>query len=483
MTSFFDTGEESNKSLIGELFGDNKKRSRTTFDDLLSSITSNTDQEKLTTKNDVSKQKQALQSIDSTLSLFSQTRKNPLNKDFIKGSEKNTGTESSDILNSLFQTSKTTKSVNFASPFNDTELTNKNDTKKNLSSGGYKGSSLNNKDVDDEHVQILEQTISSLKKEISSLKYEVRSSQDEAEEWKIMYENLQKKYTKDIGNLKESHEQELENLKEEHKKELKHQIEVIEKEAQIKALKANDNEQFNELKNQLEKASFTVNTLKDELNFVTDTFKEYQEQTRHILKEQLELQQEQFGEEAKNRIVEKKDIDRLHQNLKIIYEEQKNLIKIERSRLEEDRRKLKTDINYFQRSKLEILDKIEKQKIELERLKTNFLTKQHDLLIRVMNERAFIEEENQKFQMQKSMDITRIRSEAETLEKYAREIDNARIFLEDARAKYEQKNQKLNEIEKILLTECVKLEKIKIKIDDSYNDDMNSLQNIEDNFF
>lgn len=196
----------------------------------------------MTTKNDVSKQKQALQSSDSTLSLFSQTRKNPLNKDFIKGSEKNTGAESSNILNSLFQTSKTTKSVNFASPFNDTELTNKNDSKRNLSSGGYKGSSLNNKDVDDEHVQMLEQTISSLKKEISSLKYEVRSSQDEAEEWKIMYENLQKKYTKDIGNLKESHEQELENLNEEHKKELKHQIEVIEKEAQIKALKANDNE-------------------------------------------------------------------------------------------------------------------------------------------------------------------------------------------------------------------------------------------------
>ncbi|CEF60702.1 Hypothetical protein SRAE_X000243500 [Strongyloides ratti] len=489
MTSFFDTGEESSKSLIGELFGDNKKRSRTTFDDLLSNITSNNDHEKILTKGGITNQKQAFQNNDSNLSVSSQTRKNLTNKDILTESEKSTSKDSSGTLNDLFQTSKTksdrvTKSVNFANNFfdnNSSNISNKNVTNKSILNNNK--STLNVQDINDEHVQMLEQTISLLKKEISSLKYDASSTQDEVEEWKTMYEKLQKKYTKDINDLKESHQKQLIEIDIERKKELKHQIEVIEKEAQIKALKEADNENFIELKNQLEKAFSTIDTLKNELNFVTDSFKEYQEQTRNIFKEQLELQQEQYEEEAKNRITEKQDIEHLHQNLKFIYEEQKNLLKIERSRLEEDRRKLKIDIEHFQKSKLEILDKIEYQKIELERLKTNFLTKQHDLLVRVMNERSYIEEENQKFQMQKSMDISRIRSEAETLEKYAREIENARMFLEDARIKYEQKNQKLNEIEKILLTECVKLEKIKIKMNGSYEDEFSTIEHLDDDFF
>uniref|UniRef100_A0A0K0EL91 TACC_C domain-containing protein n=1 Tax=Strongyloides stercoralis TaxID=6248 RepID=A0A0K0EL91_STRER len=489
MTSFFDVEEGSNKSLIGELFGDNKKRSKTTFDDLLSNISSNNDQEKSLAKGGITNQKQAFQSSDLNLSLPSQTRKNPINKDLLTGLERNAGTESSDTLDELFQTNKiksnkSTKSVNFANAlFNNSSSNVSNTIATNKPILNNNKSISSTQDINDEHVKMLEQTISLLKKEISSLKYDIRSTQDEAEEWKTMYEKLQKKYTKDINDLKESHEHQLEEINIEHKKELKHQIEVIEKEAQIKAIKETDNEHFNELKKQLEKAFFTIDTLKNELNFVTDSFKEYQENTRNIFKEQLELQQEQFGEEAKIRTTEKQDIEHLYRNLKIIYEEQKRLLQIERSRLEEDRRKLRTDIEHFKKTQLEILDKIENQKIELEKLKANFLTKQHDLLVRVMNERSYIEEENQKFQMQKSMDISRIRSEAEVLEKYAREIENARIFLEDARIKYEQKNQKLNEIEKILLTECVKLEKIKIKMNDNYEEDFNTLENLEDDYF
>uniref|UniRef100_A0A0N5A0F5 TACC_C domain-containing protein n=1 Tax=Parastrongyloides trichosuri TaxID=131310 RepID=A0A0N5A0F5_PARTI len=480
MTSFFDTGEESNKSLIGELFGDNKKRSKTTFDDLLSNISSNPDHGKSSTKSGKSKQKLVFQDEDLNISLPP------------KETIANFGTalDSSNLLDDLFKTNvnksnKLTKNVNFSDTADSMSISNisqKNESRKQMSM--QKSTIMSMPEVDSEHVQRLEQTISSLKKEISTLKYEIENSNDEVEEWKVKYEQLQKKYSKDISELKESHDKEIEEIKNEHKKDLQHQLEVMEKQAQIEALKETDNDNFNDIKSQLEKTYFTIDNLKNELNFVTNSFKEYQEQTKHILNEQITLQQEQYIEENKNRINDKQSIESLQRNLKTLYEDQKNIIKIERARLEEDKQKLKLDIQHFQKSKLEILDKIESQKIELERLKTNFLTKQHDLLVRVMNERAFIEEESQKFQMQKSMDISRIRLEAETLEKYAREIENARIYLEEARIKYEQKNQKLNEIEKILLTECVKLEKIKIKMGDTnLDDEFRSVASFDNEFF
>lgn len=68
------------------------------------------------------------------------------------------------------------------------------------------------------------------------------------------------------------------------------------------------------------------------------------------------------------------------------------------------------------------------------------MTREHDLLIRVVNEKSVLELERREFERQRNGDVNRLRDEAEHLEQCLLQVENARNALEQARHEYEEKN-------------------------------------------
>ena len=56
-----------------------------------------------------------------------------------------------------------------------------------------------------------------------------------------------------------------------------------------------------------------------------------------------------------------------------------------------------------------VLDWIERAKEQLEAEKAEFLRREHDLLVRVLNERALLEQERREFIRQRDADVSRLR--------------------------------------------------------------------------
>ena len=80
-------------------------------------------------------------------------------------------------------------------------------------------------------------------------------------------------------------------------------------------------------------------------------------------------------------------------------------------------------------------------KENLEDTKSEFLKKEHDLLVRVVNERTILEQKERQFEVQRNADIIRIRKEAEELEACFTQIQNALFAIEQIRKDYEIKNR------------------------------------------
>lgn len=79
--------------------------------------------------------------------------------------------------------------------------------------------------------------------------------------------------------------------------------------------------------------------------------------------------------------------------------------------MEEERRKISVERQAFQVEQMLILEWIEKKKDELEVMRSDLLAKEHDVIVRVLNEKALIEEERHEFERRKSADVIRIREE------------------------------------------------------------------------
>jgi hypothetical protein len=86
-----------------------------------------------------------------------------------------------------------------------------------------------------------------------------------------------------------------------------------------------------------------------------------------------------------------------------------------------------------------ILEWMEKKRDELEGLRSDLLDKEHDLLIRIMNEKALMDEERQEFERRKSADVLRLREEANRLESNLTQAENARNALLQSKQEYKRK--------------------------------------------
>ncbi|KAH7695902.1 hypothetical protein AAVH_37034, partial [Aphelenchoides avenae] len=119
--------------------------------------------------------------------------------------------------------------------------------------------------------------------------------------------------------------------------------------------------------------------------------------------------------------------------------------------IEAEREKLSAERMAFQEEQLGITEYLELRRDELEAYKTEFLTKEHDLLTRVVNEKALLEAQRRDFERQRSADVMRLREEAEHLERCLVQVENAQRALDNSRKEYEAKNKQLNELKEMLV--------------------------------
>uniref|UniRef100_A0A1I8BQ48 Chromosome partition protein Smc n=1 Tax=Meloidogyne hapla TaxID=6305 RepID=A0A1I8BQ48_MELHA len=110
-----------------------------------------------------------------------------------------------------------------------------------------------------------------------------------------------------------------------------------------------------------------------------------------------------------------------------------------RNWLEEQREISQTERQAFQEEQTLLLEWIEK---------AEFLQREHDLLVRVLNERALLEIEKREFRQQRDADI--LREEAEHLEQCLDQAESAKNAMEGAKNEFERRSGQLNQLREVL---------------------------------
>ena len=82
---------------------------------------------------------------------------------------------------------------------------------------------------------------------------------------------------------------------------------------------------------------------------------------------------------------------------------------------------------------------------------TDFIAKEHDLLVRVVNERETLNEERRLFQRQRNGDIVRMREEAAHLESCLVQVEQANAALERSRGALEAKYRDIDDLHEQLV--------------------------------
>jgi len=119
--------------------------------------------------------------------------------------------------------------------------------------------------------------------------------------------------------------------------------------------------------------------------------------------------------------------------------------------LDDERKTMGVERKAFQEEQMLILDWIERKREELDSIKSEFLTKEHDLLVRVVNEKTLVEQERLDFERRRNADVARIHHEAVQLEASLAQVENAKNSLIRARSEYRRKIDQINGIKEMLL--------------------------------
>uniref|UniRef100_A0A914Y580 Uncharacterized protein n=1 Tax=Panagrolaimus superbus TaxID=310955 RepID=A0A914Y580_9BILA len=298
--------------------------------------------------------------------------------------------------------------------------------------------------------------IENMRREISTLKYEKSEDQETIQKLQANISKLKDKHSREIEQINRRHRDEIETLNKKHEVE-KSQVEKTER-AQEDIL-TSINEYQNILKDvidRIETIQSSTSTIQEQVGLIKDK----NEESEHV----IEFANNQV-EEAQKRLYKELEEweERKRQNSSAIESEFDTLAKtykeeiIEgREWIQKERDKLYAEKRAFQEEQTNIILTFENRKEELDDLKSEFLKKEHDLLVRVVNERSTLQQQQREFELQRNADIIRLRKEAEELEVCFAQVQNALAAIESIRKDYELKNRHL-QINVDMLTEHLPL--------------------------
>uniref|UniRef100_A0AC34G5L0 Uncharacterized protein n=1 Tax=Panagrolaimus sp. ES5 TaxID=591445 RepID=A0AC34G5L0_9BILA len=279
--------------------------------------------------------------------------------------------------------------------------------------------------------------VENLRREISTLKYEKTEDQETIQKLQANISKLKDEHSREIEQINRRHRDEIETLNKKHEVE-KSQVEKTER-AQADILSSINEYQniFKDVIDRIETIQSSTSTIQEQVGLIKDK----NEETEHV----IEFANNQV-EEAQKRLYKELEEweERKRQNSSSIEFEFDKLTRTYKEEIVEgrewiqkERDKLYAEKRAFQEEQTNIIVTFENRKEELDDLKSEFLKKEHDLLVRVVNERSILQQQQREFELQRNADIIRLRKEAEELEVCFAQVQNALAAIESIRKDYE----------------------------------------------
>ncbi|KAI1700877.1 hypothetical protein DdX_16440 [Ditylenchus destructor] len=293
--------------------------------------------------------------------------------------------------------------------------------------------------------------IEQLRRELSSLRYEKSEDQKTILELRRKLEFTLEDHQRILNHLHEEQRAEMKEMSRRHEQELDDARREAGKSTEI----LND---IRKHESSIDNIESKMDTLNQTLTFLKDSMQTMAGREEDVDKI-VKMAEQQASEGVQRLEMEKKNWEsKKNDSLLKMEEEMEKMRKTYaeeivqgRKWLEEERRRLHIERVAFQEEQAAILDLIEQKKEELDSHKNEFLNREHDLLIRVVNEKALFEQQRKDFERQRNADVNRLREEAEHLEKCLTQVENARRAFERARKEYDQKNEQLNDMKNMLM--------------------------------
>uniref|UniRef100_A0A7E4W769 TACC_C domain-containing protein n=1 Tax=Panagrellus redivivus TaxID=6233 RepID=A0A7E4W769_PANRE len=287
--------------------------------------------------------------------------------------------------------------------------------------------------------------IETLRREMSTLKYEKDEDLRTIRDLQSKISALKDEHHRHIEDLQIGHKREIEELQRKHNEELQQVKKVDEIQADILENVKQYHSVFDDVRNSL----FAIQSNADDLKGQVEAIERRDDQTknavdfanRQVDEAQNRLYQE-LQEFEQKRVNSVKFLEEQIEKLTRIYEDE---IVTGRRWIQQERQKLLVEKKAFQDEQIGIITTVEQKKEDLEELKSDFLKKEHDLLVRVINERTMLTETQRQFELQRNADIIRLRKEAEELEVCFNQVQNALIAIDALRKEYELKNKHVSD--------------------------------------
>jgi len=304
-----------------------------------------------------------------------------------------------------------------------------------------------------------------MRREVSTLRSEKAEDQRTINELHSKLESIREQHTKDTEKLRESHLQELESVKKEHAREIEERSRQSDRAGEILAAMKLTEGYATLVSTCMARIFRSLDALNPRFESITYTLSSLREQMASIgsreedVDKVLKAAEEKFAQLSNQLEQERREIAsqkeetarRMEAELESVTKRYTDEVTEGRRWVEEERKRLEAHRQAFQEEQAAILDSIEQKKEELDRLKTSFLSSEHDLLLRVVNERALLEQQRRSFERQRNSDVARLRHEAENLERYLLHVNQARRALESSQKGYERKLAELQELKQLLV--------------------------------
>uniref|UniRef100_A0A915CZG4 Peptidase S1 domain-containing protein n=1 Tax=Ditylenchus dipsaci TaxID=166011 RepID=A0A915CZG4_9BILA len=301
-----------------------------------------------------------------------------------------------------------------------------------------------------------EKELDQVRRELSSLRYEKTEDQKTIGELRRKLEFILEDHQRVLSHLHEEQRSELKEINRKHERELEEAKQEAAKNLEILSNIKQQESSFENVQSRMENLGFTLNYVRETVHSMA----EKEEDVNKVIK----LAEQQISERTQRLDDEKKaweqnkdtSMQRMQEEMEKMRKDYTQEIVHGRQWLEEERHRLQAQRVAFQEEQTTIVQFIEQKKERATRqqgihIEGEFLAREHDLLIRVVNEKALLEQQRREFEQQRNADVNRLRDEAEHLEKCLLQVENARRALEKARRDYEQKHEQLNEIRDMLV--------------------------------
>ncbi|GMT36399.1 hypothetical protein PFISCL1PPCAC_27696, partial [Pristionchus fissidentatus] len=322
----------------------------------------------------------------------------------------------------------------------------------------------------------LESEIERLNREITEIRRQKKEEEEALiREWKEKIERRENELNEEIERLKTNHGKQIERLKSDGEEESSRMKEAYSRQLEAMQSAIGQSRDVSGMMDKVDEISNMIARVAGEVTTVNDRVSIDKENSLRLREDQLTLREEALERERSRLEVEKKIVYELNSRLRDMAKDQERTVDEEKWKAREEWNRLNAEKEVFRQDHKFVLERLERQRAEFESTKASygsFLREQHDLLVRVSNERIALDGERNEFTTQRNGDLRRIREEAKALELRSRNIQVADAHVEELKRFYYAKFKQLQELETSLMEECVELERIRngLPIENGIND-------------